>query len=149
MSARRFTGRHMTAILVGGFGVVIAVNVLMADLATSTFGGLVVENSYVASQEFNGWLAKAEASDAMGYTVDASREADGKVMLKTSGVPAGAQVTADARHPLGHQPDRMLAFRPGPDGRWTSTTPLPDTRWTLQLAIAAHGKEWRGERKLP
>jgi nitrogen fixation protein FixH len=40
-----FTGRHMTAILVGFFGVVIAVNLLMARFATSTFGGIVVENT--------------------------------------------------------------------------------------------------------
>ena len=42
-----FTGRHMAAILVTGFGVVIAVNVLMASLAVGTFGGVVVDNQYV------------------------------------------------------------------------------------------------------
>ena len=56
---RRFTGYHMAAILVAFFGVIIAVNMVMATLATRTFGGVVVENSYVASQEFNGWLKDA------------------------------------------------------------------------------------------
>ncbi|HMP45265.1 MAG TPA: FixH family protein, partial [Sphingopyxis sp.] len=41
---RSFTGWHMTAILVGFFGVVMAVNFTMARLAMSTFGGKVVEN---------------------------------------------------------------------------------------------------------
>ena len=59
MTAKRITGRTMTAILCAFFGVVIAVNILMATIATRTFGGVVVENSYVASQEYNGWLAQS------------------------------------------------------------------------------------------
>ena len=42
---RRFTGYHMTAILLAFFGIVVAVNLVMATLATRTFGGVVVENS--------------------------------------------------------------------------------------------------------
>ena len=56
---RQFTGRHMLAILIAFFGTVIAVNMVMAVLATRTFGGLVVENSYVATRQFNGWLEQA------------------------------------------------------------------------------------------
>jgi hypothetical protein len=56
---RPFTGRHMAMIMIAFFGVVIAVNVLMARFAVSTFGGVVVENSYVASQHFNRWLDEA------------------------------------------------------------------------------------------
>ena len=58
-----FTGWHMTAILVGFFSTVIAVNVYMAHAAISTFGGTVVDNSYVASQEFNGWRKNNNSSD--------------------------------------------------------------------------------------
>jgi nitrogen fixation protein FixH len=47
------TGRHVLAITVGAFGLIIAVNVVMAWKAISTFPGLEVENSYVASQEFD------------------------------------------------------------------------------------------------
>ena len=38
----RFTGRHMAAILVAFFAIVITVNVTMARFAMSTFGGKVV-----------------------------------------------------------------------------------------------------------
>ena len=62
---RRFTGWHMTAIMFAFFGVVVSVNMLMATLATRTFGGTVVENSYVASQSFNRWLAEARAQDRL------------------------------------------------------------------------------------
>lgn len=145
----RFTGKHMTAILVAGFGVVVSVNMLMATLASSSFGGVVVENSYVASQNFNEWLDKAEASDALGYTVTPTHRADGLVTLATDGVPVGSQVTAIARHPLGHMPDESLVFVLTSDGTWASTSPLPEGRWMLRLDIAANGTEWRGERPLP
>lgn len=145
----RFTGKHMTAILVGGFGVVVSVNMLMATLASSSFGGVVVENSYVASQNFNEWLDRAEESEALGYAVTPSRRADGLVILATDGVPVGAQVTALARHPLGQMPDEALVFVLTSDGTWASTRPLPDGRWTLRFDIAANGTQWRGERPLP
>lgn len=145
----RFTGKHMTAILVAGFGVVVSVNLAMATLASSSFGGVVVENSYVASQSFNEWLDKAEASDALGYSVEPTRRADGLVTLTTDGVPVGAQVTAIARHPLGHLPDEALVFVLTSDGTWASTSPLPAGRWTLRFDIAANGNQWRGERHLP
>jgi nitrogen fixation protein FixH len=63
----RFTGWHMAAILGAFFGVVIVVNVVMARLASSTFSGEVVANSYVASQDFTRWLAEARAAAALGW----------------------------------------------------------------------------------
>lgn len=55
---REFTGRHMLIIMLTFFGVVIGVNLIMATFASTSWTGLVVHNSYVASQEFN---EKAEA----------------------------------------------------------------------------------------
>ncbi|MDO9639440.1 MAG: FixH family protein [Pseudotabrizicola sp.] len=48
-----FTGRKMAIVMVSFFGVIIAVNFLMAYKAVSTFPGLEVKNSYVASQQFD------------------------------------------------------------------------------------------------
>ncbi len=48
-----FTGWHMLGIMVAFFGVIIAVNITMAYKAVSSWSGLVVKNTYVASQEFN------------------------------------------------------------------------------------------------
>ncbi|CAN5652759.1 hypothetical protein BH11ACT8_BH11ACT8_25200 [soil metagenome] len=56
-----FTGRHMLAVVFAFFGTVITVNFVMAYLATGTFPGLVVENSYVASQNYNQSLADTRA----------------------------------------------------------------------------------------
>jgi nitrogen fixation protein FixH len=143
MKGRGFTGRHMTAILVVFFGVVIAVNFTMARYARATFGGLVVENSYVASQEFNQWLDEAEAGDALGWDAVTAWRPDGRLLVTVSGPGSAAAVAAIARHPLGRIPDRRLAFEPMGKGRFLSRETLPDGRWTLNLAVTSAGKTWR------
>ncbi|MEJ2409256.1 MAG: FixH family protein [Novosphingobium sp.] len=144
-SHKPFTGKHMTLILVGGFGVVFAVNFLMASLATSTFSGVVVENSYVASQHFNRWLDEAAKEKAMGWKVDVERRADGRLAAALSGVPAYPTVKAEARHPLGRKPDVALTFLKDASGAYVSDKPLPEGRWILRFDIEADGKIWRGE----
>lgn len=145
---RAFTGRDMATILVGFFGVVIAVNLVMARYASSTFGGLVVENSYVASQEFNRWLAAAEADRALGWEAAVSRRDDGRVALTLSGAPAGTAVTGQAIHPLGRLPDARLTFVPLGEGGYVSREVLPPGRWTLRLEALGAGHVWRHDSAL-
>ncbi len=146
--AKPFTGRHMAAIMVGFFGVIIAVNLTMARFATATFGGIVVENSYVASQEFNGWLKEAERQRALGWDAVTTWRPDNRLAVQLTGVPAGAAVTAVARHPLGRLPDMALAFEPGGGGRFLSTGELPEGRWLLRLEVTSGGETWRREEEL-
>ena len=141
----KFTGKHMTMILVAGFGVVFAVNFAMASLASSTFGGIVVENSYVASQHFNRWLDEAEKEKALGWTLRASRLDNGKLAAELVGAPRYATVTAEARHPLGRLPDVMLTFERDPSGTLVSDKPLPEGRWTLRFTVEDQGQLWRSE----
>ncbi|WP_027040365.1 FixH family protein [Mesorhizobium ciceri] len=63
-----FTGRHMLTTILAFFGVVIAVNLTMATLASRSWSGLIVENSYVASQQFNEEARKGRAQAALGWT---------------------------------------------------------------------------------
>lgn len=60
------TGKHVLAITVSAFAVIIAVNLTLAWKAVSTFPGLEVQNSYVASQGFNDRKA---AQEALGWTM--------------------------------------------------------------------------------
>lgn len=143
---RAYTGRRMAITLVGFFAVIIVVNVMMASLAGSTFGGVVVENSYVAGQHFNRWLDEAERDKALGWSAQASRDGEGRIVVQLAGVPQGeVAVAADARHPLGRMQDRALAFRRAADGSFVSTEALPDGRWTLRLDVRAGGERWRDE----
>lgn len=140
-----FTGRHMTMIMVAFFGVVIAVNLVMARYASSTFGGVVVENSYVASQHYNRWLHEAAQEKTLGWSAEARRLPDGRVSVKVAGAPGEVSLSGDAWHPLGRLPDQPLAFAAGPDGSFVSTKAIPAGRWRLRLEARAGGKQWRTE----
>src|SRR3546814_8186701 len=58
-----FTGWHMLGAMLLFFGIVISVNLYMAWQATRSWSGLVVENTYIASQEFNGKVADEKRSE--------------------------------------------------------------------------------------
>jgi nitrogen fixation protein FixH len=146
---RNFTGRHMAAILVTFFAVVFAVNFLMARFASSTFGGVVVENSYVASQNYNRWLGEARAQERLGWSAAAARIEGGRVRVTVLGPGQGVSVRALARHPLGRKPDRDLAFEPAGDGAFVSREALPAGRWRLHLELREGEATWRQENDLP
>jgi nitrogen fixation protein FixH len=140
----KFTGRHMAFILIGFFGIVMAVNFTMARYASSTFGGTVVDNSYVASQKFNGWLAEARKERALGWSIAATHGANGRVIATLHGledVSDAANITATARHPLGLQPDVQLTFRQIGPGTYESVQPLPTGRWTLHVRANREGQQ--------
>lgn len=139
-----FTGRHISAIIVAFFAVVIAVNVYMAREAMSTFGGVVVENSYVASQQFNEWLAEAKREKALGWSAKPARRPDGRISVSMPGAPAqGLTLSIDARHPLGRVSDHLLTFRRQADGSFLSDQVLPIERWQLRIEARAGDKLWR------
>lgn len=147
--ANTLTGKHVAAIFAGGFAIVIAVNLTMATMAIGSFHGTVVDNSYVASQNYNGWLKQAAASQALGWIAVPLRKADGRVAIATRGVPAGASLTVTAERPLGQRHETELAFTSSGKGLWVSDQPLAPGRWHLRIAIRAEGKAWAGRGRLP
>lgn len=134
--SRGFTGRHMAFSMIAFFGVIIGVNMTMATVATRTFGGKVVENSYVASQKFNGWLAEARAQQAAGWTADLGGEG-GRVVAVTK---AGGKMRGVAAHPLGRTPDMQLSFREEAPGRYVSHQLLPAGRWRVRVQVREGGE---------
>ena len=137
---RRITGWHAAAALIAFFGVVIAVNVTMATFATRTFGGVVVENSYVASQKYNDWLAKAERQKQLGWTIEPKIDSNRHVLVGFDG--SGAEVTGFARHPLGREADIPLTFAAG-HGGFQSNERLPAGRWSVHLLVKRGSDEAR------
>jgi nitrogen fixation protein FixH len=155
--AFRFTGWHMTAILVAFFGVVVGVNFTMARLATSTFSGVVVKNSYDASQQYNKWLDEAAKEKALGWKVSVERLGDGRVSVRFDGkgevpVPANARLSGEAWHILGQAADHDISFARGADGVFVSSAPLAGGRWHLRLKLEGEGADgqhvWRGQESL-
>ncbi|MFC3096271.1 FixH family protein [Alteraurantiacibacter palmitatis] len=146
--ARRFTGWHMLAVMGAFFGVIIAVNFTMARIAIGSFGGVVVENSYVASQDFNDWLEQARAQEELGWQVDKSLSADRRVLLRITGAPATLSITGSARPPLGGQAGEQLSFTRIAPGEYVSTSALAEGRWVVRLQIMGDGHIWRSEEEL-
>jgi nitrogen fixation protein FixH len=125
----------MAASMVGFFAVVIGVNTVMATQATRTFGGKVVENSYVASQKFNEWIAAAEAQQRLGWKADI----EGRMRLVQVRTVPGAELKGQATHPLGRLPQEQVRFAEVAPGRYIARRALPAGRWRMQLEVARDG----------
>lgn len=133
---REFTGWHMTALMVGGFGIIIAVNLTLAWQAVATFPGLETRNPYVVSQQFE---ADRAAQNALRWDVTAKLEG-GELTLRildAEGSPVQAEVV---RATLGR------ATHTGQDSapvfKWNGdalTAPVTATEgyWNLRLELMA------------
>lgn len=140
VGAKGFTGRHMLLTTTAFFGVIIAVNVIMAWLALSTWSGLVVNDTYVASQEFNKNAAAMKAMTASGIT--------GRLSIKGSeiyysirnrdGSPAIVdEVTANFKRPVGDHNDFSVAFRKLSEGRFAGDHDVTTGDWIVEI-VARH-----------
>lgn len=145
---KRFTGWHFTAIMVGGFAIVVAVNLFMASMAVGSFGGVVVENSYVASQNYNKWLEEARAEDQLGWTAQVTRNGDGQLEITTGGAPADTQAQVELRHPLGKEEVLNWQLVPQGGGRFVSADRLPEGRWLVRVTLASGDQQRKFERPL-
>lgn len=133
----RFTGWHMTRIILAFFGVVIAVNLIMATFAVKTFGGTVVDDSYVAGQKFNDWLSKARLQKSRGWDAQISRMSTGQVRVVLhvpEGFSSNLQVTGSATHPLERATRQRLIFR-REGNAFVTTLPLPAGRWVTRVEV--------------
>jgi len=142
---RNFTGRHFAIIMVVGFGIVVAVNLFMATLATRGFGGVVVENSYVASQKFNGWLAAAREQEKLGWTIELSRDEEGRLIAQTASLPEAAIVRAEIRRPLGNPETATIDLIREDNGAFRSPGTLARGRWLTRLYVEAGDQRWAKE----
>ena len=136
-----FTGWHMLGIMVLFFGVIVSVNFYMAWQATQTWSGLVVKNTYIASQEFNGKVAEAKALAATGVVGKLSI-ANPDIRYEISHPTEGA-IEADAvmlkfKRPVGEEQDFELALEPLGRGVFTARRDVPAGTWIVE-AEAMHG----------
>ncbi len=140
-----FTGRHMLFAMTAFFGVVISVNLGLAYFARSSWTGLVVENSYVASQEFNAKMARTRAQDALGWR-STLRIVDDVVRfdLRDAGgaeIPL-ASVDATFRRPVDDREDHTVSLAFDPGAGFTARHHLADGVWLVELDAAAAGLDF-------
>ena len=139
---REFTGRHMAMVMIGSFGVIIAVNLTLAYNAVKTFPGLEAKNSYVASQNFD---ARRDAQTALGWDVRA--DATGGLLILSitdkTGTPVRVQSLEAVLGRATHVKDDT-----SPDLRFDGTAyvapvELGAGNWNIRMkAQAADGTEF-------
>jgi nitrogen fixation protein FixH len=133
-----FTGWHMAAVIVLFFGTIISVNFYMAYNAFTSWSGFVVENTYVASQQFNGKVAQARALAATGVTGKLTVAAD-RLRYEVTGAD-GQPVSADRlvlnfKRPVGEHQDFQLEMTAAGPGLFTASHPVLPGHWIVE-AIA-------------
>ncbi len=144
-----FTGRHMLAVVALFFGVIISVNVVMAVSATRTFPGLIVKNSYVASQNYNTLLASARAQAARGLKLEMV-PADG--LLNVTILDADGVLVRDldlsiiAGRPSSTRYDRRLSTHETAKG-YATDEPLTEGLWEVEVDAVRSGVEVYRERR--
>ncbi len=140
---REFTGYHMLAILFVFFGVTIAVNLALAYYANSTWTGLVVENGYVASQEFNNELAEGRREKELGWQPTFALAA-GKLAVSLAdkgGLPlSGLEVSVEFGRPAHEGQDHSVKLTSVGSGKYEADAPLAPGLWTAVLLAKQDGK---------
>jgi nitrogen fixation protein FixH len=137
-----FTGRHMLAVVLLFFGTVIAVNIVMAAVATGTFPGLVVRNGYVASQSYSRLLAEAQAQAEAGWRM-ALAAPGGVISLRLADRDGTAlrrlEVKAAAGRPSTAGQDRTMLLLEEADG-YRATEALPPGQWEVTVEARRDGE---------
>ncbi len=138
--SKPITGRHVLIGMVCFFGVIIAVNMTMAVFASTSWTGLEVKNSYVASQDYNAKLAAAERQRALGWSTQLTQQG-GQFRLSVvnsagAGI-AGAQISAVMKRPVQEKADTPLDFKETAAGDYRAGIPLASGVWDIDVTIQA------------
>ena len=156
-TGREFTGRHMLAVMLAFFGVIIAVNLTMATFARTSWSGLVVQNTYVASQQFNARAEEGRRQAELGFAPALAVEAgmlrfsltdkEGRPVRLTDGI-------ATLRRPVGDADDATVALAPR-GAALEAALDVADGAWIVEVhatiapeAGAGLDHPWRETRRI-
>ncbi len=143
---KALTGRHVLFILLGFFGVMIAVNAYFVVVAVKSFPGEDVPRSYRQGLEYNTTIEAREAQAKLGWTARVNVVTDNGQSLileitdKNGEGVDGLSTEGTLRHLVDTGNDRPLSFEGTGGGRYVvKLTPLSG-RWVLN-AQATKGED--------
>jgi nitrogen fixation protein FixH len=148
-SPKPLTGRKVLFMLIAFFGVVIAVNVIMAKLAIQTLPGTEVDSAYSASLAYESDIAAARDQNARNWKVDAhiQRGSDGSATLEVkahdnSGLPmSGLNFQGRFERPADRRADQAVALAEVASGIYRGSAPMIGPgQWDLVLEGDAAGQ---------
>lgn len=130
------TGRKVALIFCSAFAVIIGVNLVLAFNAVSTFPGLEVKNSYVASQAFEEDRA---AQIALGWDVSATVSDDElRLSVLKDGVPVQPDIqSAVFGRATSVAEDQFPTFRFDGTAFVAAIKPAAKGNWNLRLVARA------------
>ena len=136
----------MLVLMVCFFGTIITVNFTMAFLASKSWAGLVVKNSYVASQQYNKHLEAANLQKATGLVSEVTYR-DNQLAITVrdnSGMPA---VLTDGKikigRPVYEQADKVLHFVSSPAEPNPVSIHLEPGVWAMEISGLVSGTPYR------
>jgi nitrogen fixation protein FixH len=132
----KLTGRKVALIFLANFGVILGANVTLMVNAIDTFSGLVVPNSYVASQMFD---ANRKAQEALGWEVSldyrsgavylAMQDAQGRTVRPAELRVVAGRTTTEAQ-------DRVPELLATPEG-YVAPVALDRGNWRVDISARA------------
>ena len=132
----KFTGWHMALVMGLFFGTIITVNMTLAYYANTSWTGLVVKNSYVASQQFDTETARLKKQQKLGWTISSGYSA-GTISLgiaDKAGKPVDiAELSAKIGRPVTESDDRQLPLTRAHDGSYLAQTELAKGIWQIDM----------------
>lgn len=142
-ATKEFTGYHMFGVVSLFFGVIIAVNLTLAFFAANSWTGLVVDNSYIASQFFDDDKRIREQQLALGWQSDFRYE-QGVVKLDLVDVN-GAVVRADKidvklGRPVHETDDVLLTLSQGIEATYSAKVDLGAGVWQADMTAYLAGQ---------
>lgn len=155
--ARAVTGRKALWMLLGFFGVILAVNATFVYLAVSSFSGLETDNAYVKGLNYNTTLSRAAEQKALGWQVEfeqSAKDAERSLItlryLDRNRRPLETlQVEIELRRPTSQDFDQTLALQAVEPGVYRAEVAFPmKGAWLLrgramEAGVLRHSMEMR------
>lgn len=150
--SRPLTGRSVLFLVLGFFGLIVAMNGLFVWLALSSFSGVTSDRAYVEGLSYNETLAAAEAQKARGWQGTIGLDGGGVTLTLTDaqGQPVqGLVLEATLGRPATRAFDRRLPLVEKAPGVYRAEAELPPGLWQAVILGADHaGLPFRTEARL-
>lgn len=140
-TVKQITGKHVLAMCLGFFGVMLAVNMVFVFYAVSTFGGGEGGKAYQRGLDYNTTIEAARQQEKLGWAHRVEAAANGAVRVSFAGKD-GAPVTGlslqgEIGRPVDDRFTRPLAFREVAPGAYAADAgSLEPGNWVVSIAAA-------------
>ena len=149
-------GWHVLVIILGFFGITIAVNIALAIYAIDTFSGEDVPTPYVRGLEYNRTLEARAAQESLGWTasIEAAGEKSGaaisvRIEDRNGQTKSALTVEATLRRPTDAHFDRTIDLVPAGGGYYKAVASgLAPGAWDVIVHARSDGVAFEARRRV-